>query len=78
MSHPPLLHLVFGGKVSDPQTLDFINLDEIDIIGMFPDFKSAKSAWRAASQSKVDDAMYKYVVVHLHRLIEMKAGKSDV
>lgn len=72
MADKPLLHLVFGGKVSDPQTLDFIDLDSIDIIGIFPDFKTAENAWRGASQAKVDDAMYKYVVVHLHRLIEMK------
>ena len=64
------LHLVFGGRVSDPRTLDFDDLDSIEIVGMFPDYKSAEKAWRAAAQRTVDDAEMKYVVVHMHRLLE--------
>jgi hypothetical protein len=64
------LHLVFGGRVSDPQTLDFDDLNSIDVVGMFPDYKSAEKAWRAAAQRTVDDAEMKYVVVHLHRLVQ--------
>ena len=64
------LHLVFGGRVSDPRTLDFDDLDLIEVVGMFPDDKSAEKAWRAAAQRTVDDAEMKYVVVHLHRLVQ--------
>jgi hypothetical protein len=64
------LHLVFGGRVKDPMTLDFSDLKSIDIVGMFPDYKSAEKAWRAAAQRTVDDAEMKYVVVHLHRLLQ--------
>jgi Domain of unknown function (DUF4170) len=64
------LHLVFGGRVKDPRTLDFSDLKSIDIVGMFPDYKSAEKAWRAAAQQTVDDAEMKYVVVHLHRLLQ--------
>jgi hypothetical protein len=64
------LHLVMGGRVSDPRTLDFANLDEIDIVGVFPDYDSAEDAWRANAQRTVDDAEMKYVIVHLHRLLE--------
>ena len=64
------LHLVFGGRVSDPQGLDFVNLDALDIVGFFPDYKSAEKAWRAASQRTVDDAEMKYVVVHMHKLLQ--------
>lgn len=64
------LHLVFGGRVSDPQTLDFADLASIDIVGMFPDYASAEKAWRGAAQRTVDDAEMRYVVVHLHRLLE--------
>ena len=64
------LHLVFGGRVSDPQTLDFNDLSTIDIVGIFPDLSSAVGAWRGAAQKTVDDAEMKYVVVHLHRLLE--------
>lgn len=63
------LHLVFGGRVSDPQGLDFVDLNKIDIVGMFPDYASAEKAWRSAAQRTVDDAEMKYVVVHLHKLM---------
>ena len=64
------LHLVFGGRVSDPRTLDFDDLDSIEIVGVFPDYASAEKAWRAAAQRTVDDAEMKFVVVHLHRLLQ--------
>ena len=64
------LHLVFGGRVSDPRTLDFDDLASIEIVGIFPDYASAEKAWRAAAQRTVDDAEMKYVVVHMHRLLE--------
>ncbi|GGE06534.1 inositol monophosphatase [Polymorphobacter glacialis] len=64
------LHLVFGGRVSDPQTLDFSEPDKLDVIGVFPDYASAEAAWRANAQRTVDDATMKYVVVHLHRLLD--------
>ena len=64
----PLLHLVFGGTVSDPQGTDFIDPDDLDIIGIFPNNNSATKAWRGASQARVDEANVKYVIVHLHRM----------
>ena len=64
------LHLVMGGRVSDPQTLEFVNLEEIDLVGVFPDYESAEEAWRGSAQRTVDDAEMKYVIVHLHRLLE--------
>jgi len=72
-----LLHLVFGGRVKDPRGLDF-DLDTIEIVGIYPNFASAQDAWRAAAQRTVDDAEMKYVVVHLHRLLqpELDAQKS--
>jgi len=64
------LHLVFGGRVKDPMTLDFQDPTKLDVVGIFPDFASAEKAWRGAAQRTVDDAEMKYVVVHLHRLLE--------
>jgi len=71
------LHLVFGGRVKDPRTLDFADLNELDVVGLYPDYKSAEKAWRAAAQRTVDDAEMKYVVVHLHRLLEPEV-KADL
>ena len=64
------MHLVFGGRVTDPMTQNFADLSKIDIVGIFPDYASAEKAWRAAAQKTVDDAEMKYVLVHLHRLLE--------
>jgi hypothetical protein len=64
------MHLVFGGRVKDPRGLEFVDLKNIDIVGIYPDYKSAETAWRGAAQRTVDDAEMKYVVVHLHRLLE--------
>ena len=64
------IHLVFGGRVKDPQTLDFADLGKIDVVGFYPDYKEAENAWRGAAQRTVDDAEMKYVIVHLHKLLE--------
>jgi hypothetical protein len=64
------MHLVFGGRVRDPQGLDFVDLEAVDLVGLYPDYASALEAWRSNAQRTVDDAEMKYVVVHLHRLLE--------
>ncbi len=64
------LHLVMGGRVSDPQTLDFVDLQNLDLVGVYPNFDEAEDAWRGKAQKTVDDAEMKYVIVHLHRLLE--------
>jgi hypothetical protein len=63
------LHLVFGGRVKDPRGLDF-DMSTIDVVGIFDSYAAAEDAWRGAAQRSVDDAEMKYVVVHLHRLLE--------
>jgi len=67
------LHLVFGGRVTNPQGLDFSDLKNIHIVGLFDNYAEAEEAWRANAQRTVDDAEMKYVVVHLHRLLEPEA-----
>ena len=63
------LHLVFGGRVNDPRTLDF-DLNTVEVVGIYDSYAAAEDAWRGAAQRTVDDAEMKYVVVHLHRLLE--------
>jgi len=64
------LHLVMGGRVKDPRTLEFADLPSVHLVGVFPDYASAEDAWRANAQRTVDDAEMKYVIVHLHKLLE--------
>ncbi|HMO68880.1 MAG TPA: DUF4170 domain-containing protein [Novosphingobium sp.] len=64
------LHLVMGGRVADPQGLHFTDLDKVDLVGVFPDYEAAEDAWRSKARATIDDAEMKYVIVHLHRLLE--------
>ncbi|MFL6734309.1 MAG: DUF4170 domain-containing protein [Sphingomicrobium sp.] len=70
------LHLVFGGRVKDPRGLDFVDLKAVDLVGVYDNYAAAEEAWRGKAQSTVDDAEMKYVVVHLHRLLEPEAESS--
>ena len=69
------LHLVFGGRVTDPRTLDFVDPANLEVVGVFPDYASAEKAWRGAAPRTVDDAEMRFVVVHLHRLLD--PGSTD-
>jgi hypothetical protein len=70
------LHLVFGGRVKDPQGLEFTDLENIDLVGIYDSYAAAEDAWRGSAQRTVDDAEMKYVVVHLHRLLEPEGDAS--
>ncbi|HMT43934.1 MAG TPA: DUF4170 domain-containing protein [Chakrabartia sp.] len=64
------LHLVFGGRVSDPKMLEFRDPGKLDVVGIYPDYAAAEKAWRGKAQKTVDDAEMRYVIVHLHKLLE--------
>lgn len=70
-----LLHLVMGGRVKNPLTMEFTDTAAIDVVGVFPSYAAALEAWRGAAQRTVDDAETRYVIVHLHRLLE--PGQDD-
>jgi hypothetical protein len=59
-----------GGRVNDPQTLEFADLSKLDLVGVYEDYATAEDAWRAKAQSTVDDAEMRYVIVHLHKLLQ--------
>ncbi|MDF1601145.1 DUF4170 domain-containing protein [Mesorhizobium sp. YIM 152430] len=69
-SNQQLLHLVFGGELKSLQGVQFKDLASLDVVGIFPDYKSAEAAWRAKAQETVDNAQMRYFIVHLHRLLE--------
>ena len=69
-----LLHLVFGGELKDPGGVEFADLDQLDIVGIYPDYASAYRAWRGAAQRTVDHAQVRYFIVHLHRLLDPEAA----
>lgn len=65
-----LLHLVFGGELKRLGSNEFRDLQALDMVGIFPDYQSALTAWKAKAQASVDNAHMRYYVVHLHRLLE--------
>ena len=71
-----LLHLVFGGELTSLASVDFRNLDELDIVGIYPDYKSAEVAWKAKAQATVDNAHMRYFIVHLHRLLDPETDRG--
>lgn len=73
------LHLVFGGELTEPQSSQFRSVEDIDIIGIFPDYAKAYDAWKAAAQRTVDNAHMRYFIAHLHRLRdeEKPAGPTE-
>jgi hypothetical protein len=68
-----LLHLVFGGELEDLDGVYFRDLKHLDIIGIFPNYKEAHKAWKAAAQRTVDNAHMRYFIVHMHRLLVPEA-----
>ena len=65
-----LLHLVFGGELKALGGTEFRNLEELDIVGIYPDYSTAHAAWKGKAQASVDNAHMRYFVVHLHRLLD--------
>lgn len=72
------LHLVFGGELVDPTKAAFKDVNDIDIVGIFPNYKTAYDAWKNAAQRTVDNAHMRYYIAHIHRLRdeEQEAGPT--
>ena len=56
----------------------FRDLDDLDIVGIFPNYETAYAAWKSAAQRTVDNAVMRYFIVHLHRLLQPEAGADDL
>jgi hypothetical protein len=65
-----LLHLVFGGELKSLEDVEFADLKQLDIVGIFPNYAEAYRAWKAVAQRTVDNAQVRYFIVHIHRLLE--------
>ena len=65
-----LLHLVFGGELTSLDRVEFKDLDKLDIVGVYPNYATAYAGWKAQAQKTVDNALMRYFIVHLHRLLD--------
>ncbi len=71
------LHLVFGGELVDPAQNVFRDVDDMHIVGLFPDYQSAYDAWKSEAQRTVDNAHMRYYIAHLHRLLDEETEASS-
>ena len=65
-----LLHLVFGGELNSLDDIEFRDLSKLDIVGIYPNYATAYAAWKAKAQQTVDNALMRYFIVHMHRLLD--------
>jgi hypothetical protein len=72
-----LLHLVFGGELESLDKVRFRDLSALDIVGIYPNYAEARSAWKEKAQMTVDNAQMRYFIVHLHRLLEPEADDGN-
>ena len=72
-----LLHLVFGGELESIGSGRFRDLAQLDIVGIYPNYAQAYGAWKEKAQATVDNAQMRYVIVHLHRLLEPQRDDGE-
>ena len=65
-----LVHLVFGGELDDVKKVDFKDLSKLDVVGFLPNFAEAHKSWLGKARETIDNAQMRYVIVHLHRLLD--------
>jgi hypothetical protein len=68
-----LLHLVIGGELENINEVTFKDLDDVDIVGVYPNYAAALAVWKGKAQQTVDNAHMRYFIVHLHRLLDPAA-----
>jgi hypothetical protein len=71
-----LLHLVFGGELTDLAKNEFKDLSKLDVVGIYPNYETAHRAWKAKAQQTVDQAQTRYFIVHMHRLLDPDTASS--
>jgi hypothetical protein len=65
-----LLHLVIGGELTEMGAHEFRDLSKVELVGVYPNYASAYAVWKARAQQSVDNALMRYFIVHLHRLLD--------
>jgi hypothetical protein len=65
-----LLHIVIGGELESVDSVEFRDLSKVEMVGAYPNYAEALSAWRAKAQSTVDNALMRYFIIHAHRLLD--------
>lgn len=70
------LHLVFGGELQNLKSNQFKNINDLDVVGIFPDYQSAQEAWQAKAQSSVDNALQRYYIIDLQQFLDTEISDT--
>lgn len=73
-----LVHLVFGGELTDVKAVDFKDLGTLDVVGFYPNYAEAHKAWLGKARETIDNAQMRYFIVHLHRLLDPASEAKKV
>ncbi len=65
-----LVHLVVGGELEDVSDVTFKDLAKLDVVGFYPNYATAHTAWLGKARETIDNAQMRYFIVHLHRLLD--------
>jgi hypothetical protein len=77
-SKQQLLHLVFGGELTRLDGNEFRDLSKMDIVGIYPNYATAYAAWKSKAQQTVDNALMRYFIVHMHRLLDPEDEQKTI
>ena len=73
-----LLHLVIGGELKTLEgPPEFQDPAKVDLVGAYPNYQQALSAWRGRAQSTVDNALMRYFIIHAHKLLDPGADEIE-
>ena len=70
MAQDYLLHLVIGGELKGTDGQEFRDPSKVEFVGAYPDYATAKVAWKGRAQATVDNALMRYFIIHAHRLLD--------
>ncbi len=65
-----LLHLVIGGELKRVGGQEFRDPSRVEFVGAYPNYETARTAWKARAQATVDNALMRYFIIHAHRLLD--------
>ncbi len=75
MENKQLLHLVFGGELTSPDSTEFVDPTKLHVVGIYPNYAEALKAWRGVTGATVDNAHMRYFIVHMHRMLDPAKGE---
>jgi hypothetical protein len=72
-----LLHIVIGGELKELGGTEFRDLSKVELVGAYPNYAAAFSAWKSRAQATVDNALMRFFIIHAHKLLDPSEDGHD-